>query len=71
MHPPDSLNSVDKESPAERLDELAAVLAVGLLRLWNQADVPDSRVPNTPENRAENSPPGLELSRTPRLTVTP
>ena len=70
MHAPDSINSVDKKSPAERLDELAAILAVGLLRLWNQADVPDSRVPNTRENRAENPLPGLELSRDPRLSVT-
>ena len=52
----------------QRLDELAAILATGLLRLCGKHD---NSAPSPAEIPPEAGPRGLEVSGTSRLTVTP
>ncbi len=53
-------------SPEERLDEIAAILAAGLLRLDERAALPAGE---SSENPPKISPEGLELSDQTRLSV--
>jgi hypothetical protein len=53
-------------SPDERLGEIAAILAAGLLRLDQRAALPAEE---SPENPPKTLPEGLELSRQTRLSV--
>jgi|GEM_PF-1773061 len=56
----------ERYSPDERLAEMAAVLATGLLRLNQRAGLPAKE---SPENPPRKPPEGLELSDRPRLSV--
>jgi hypothetical protein len=53
-------------SPDERLSEVAAILAAGVLRLRQRAALPAEK---DVENPAKQSPDGLELSAETRLSV--
>lgn len=59
----------DEMTADQRLHELAAILAVGFLRLRQRSGNPkDSTIAKSPPNVG---PQGLELSGPSRLTVTP
>ncbi len=58
-------------SAQQRLDELAAILAGGILRLQKQSGTLSDGARDSGGIRPKDRLPGLELSRTSRLTVTP
>lgn len=64
-----NLTSINN-SRNERLSELAAILAVGLLRLWHGHEMSTQRADCSKHNPLKPCPAGLELSGTSRLTVT-
>ncbi len=66
----------DDQRPTEmtadqRLDELAAILATGLLRLHGRSGDSADCAPSSAEFPPKAGLQGLELSGTSRLTVTP
>ena len=58
-------------SAEQRLDELAAILAKGIERLEDQPGESGIEMRSFDETSPESRRPGLELSGTSRLTVTP
>ena len=57
-----------RQRPDERLPAVAAILAIGILRLRNRAALPTEMVPTEP---AQSSSDGLEVSLETRLSVRP
>jgi len=58
-------------SAEQRLDELAAILATGLLRMRKQSDALGDKRRSSGQFSPKCRLPGLELSVPSRLTVTP
>ena len=65
------LKRVREINADQRLDELAAILAAGVLRLYGRSGDSAACVPSSAEFPRQAGPQGLELSGTSRLTVTP
>lgn len=59
-------------TPKERLEQVAAILACGVRRCVrnSRTDRVHLPVPSVPEKPPELSPQGLEVSESPRLTVS-
>lgn len=62
---PDCANTT-RPSPEERLSDVAAILAIGILRLRQRATLPTEEQPENPENLP---PDGLAIPRETRLSV--